>query len=184
MRYIFIVFILLSGCSAKWHLKKAIQKGARLDRDTVTVTLRLPGDTVKIEVPASLLDTVDFFATMEEADSLLLAKERLETSLAINENLSADLQAINKERDRLKLKLLNGFYKDSTFSIQVDERTRLVLTLQGILKRLEIHTADTTINTSVPCPQPSIQTGFSWIHLALSFLLGILITVLIFKLLK
>lgn len=57
------IVLLLSGCSASWHLKKAIQKGALVSSDTVyveksvivpevttdTIFHSVAGDTVRIE---------------------------------------------------------------------------------------------------------------------------------------
>lgn len=65
MRFIkaILIVFLLSGCSAHWHLKKAIQKGGKVVSDTVyverevitpevttdTVFHSVAGDTVRIE---------------------------------------------------------------------------------------------------------------------------------------
>ena len=67
-----IIALLLTSCSAQWHLKKAVQKDPLiLERDTLVVT-----DTV-VTPPVAITDTV----TLKQQDTITLIKERLKVQL-------------------------------------------------------------------------------------------------------
>lgn len=71
MKWLFILTLLLTGCSADWHLRRAIKKDPSLLQTKTVVltdTLTIPGKTITdtIEVP-----TLDY-ATAWENDSLRL----------------------------------------------------------------------------------------------------------------
>lgn len=67
-----LLVLLLSSCSAQYHLKRAIKKDPTiLEKDTVTVV-----DTV-VSAPVELRDTV----TLEEKDTVVITKERLKLKI-------------------------------------------------------------------------------------------------------
>lgn len=67
-----LLVLLLSSCSAQYHLKRAIKKDPTiLEKDTVTVV-----DTV-VTAPVELRDTV----TLEEKDTVVITKERLKLKI-------------------------------------------------------------------------------------------------------
>lgn len=61
------ISLILSGCSASWHLKQAIRKGANVGVDTVY-------KEVKVIVPEVQTDTV---FTSEVGDTVYIEKEQL-----------------------------------------------------------------------------------------------------------
>ena len=64
--------LLLTSCSAQWHLKKAVQKDPSvLKRDTLIVK-----DTV-VTQPVAITDTV----TLKQHDTITLVKERLRVKI-------------------------------------------------------------------------------------------------------
>jgi hypothetical protein len=67
-----LLVLLLSSCSAQYHLKRAIKKDPTiLEKDTVTVV-----DTV-VSAPVEVRDTV----TLQERDTLVITKERLKLKI-------------------------------------------------------------------------------------------------------
>jgi late competence protein required for DNA uptake (superfamily II DNA/RNA helicase) len=71
MRYL-ILILLLSSCSANWHLKRAVKKGAKVKQDTVYVTLtteRIITDT--ITEYKNLTDTI-FTETIKWKSKILI----------------------------------------------------------------------------------------------------------------
>lgn len=60
----------LSSCSSAWHLKKAIQKGAKVTRDTVIVEVQKD-----VIIPEVKTDTI--FSSLP-GDTVTISKERLE----------------------------------------------------------------------------------------------------------
>jgi len=66
------LLLLLTSCSAQWHLKKAVQKDPLiLEKDTMVVT-----DTVVVQ-PVAITDTV----TLKQHDTITIVKDKLKVSL-------------------------------------------------------------------------------------------------------
>lgn len=76
------LLLLLTSCSAQWHLKKAVQKDPTiLERDTLVVT-----DTV-VSPPVAITDTV----IMKQHDTITLVKDRLKVSIVkVNDTITID----------------------------------------------------------------------------------------------
>jgi hypothetical protein len=74
--------LLLTSCSAQWHLKKAVQKDpAILERDTLVVT-----NTV-VSPPVAITDTV----TLKQHDTITLVKDRLRVKIVkVNDTIIID----------------------------------------------------------------------------------------------
>ena len=67
-----IIALLLSSCSAQWHLKKAVKKNpSLLSTDTVVVT-----DTI-VTAPVSVRDTI----TLQQRDTITITKDRLKVNI-------------------------------------------------------------------------------------------------------
>ena len=67
-----IIALLLSSCSAQWHLKKAVKKNpSLLSKDTVVVT-----DTI-VTAPVSVRDTI----TLQQRDTITITKDRLKVNI-------------------------------------------------------------------------------------------------------
>ena len=73
------LLLLLTSCSAQWHLKKAVQKDpAILEKDTLVVT------TTVVSPPVAITDTV----TLKQHDTITLVKDRLKVQLIkVNDTL-------------------------------------------------------------------------------------------------
>lgn len=70
--YLLIISVLLSSCSATWHLKKAIKKDPSiLQTDTIAIV-----DTV-VTPPVTLTDTV----TLKKRDTIFYEKDRLKLKI-------------------------------------------------------------------------------------------------------
>ena len=70
--YLLIISVLLSSCSATWHLKKAIKKDPSiLQTDTIAIV-----DTV-VTPPVTLTDTV----TLKKSDTIFYEKDRLKLKI-------------------------------------------------------------------------------------------------------
>ena len=70
--YLLTISVLLSSCSAKWHLKKAVQKDpSLLKSDTLVVQ-----DTVVVP-PVVITDTV----TTKQHDTIVVQKDRLKVRI-------------------------------------------------------------------------------------------------------
>jgi hypothetical protein len=76
------VILLLSSCSAQWHLKKAVQKDPMiLKKDTLVVQ-----DTLVVP-PVVLKDTV----TLKQHDTITITKDRLRVKIVkVNDTLIID----------------------------------------------------------------------------------------------
>ena len=76
------LILLLSSCSAQWHLKKAVSKDPTiLERDTLVVT-----DTV-VSPPVAITDTV----TLKQHDTITVVKDRLRVQLVkVNDTVIID----------------------------------------------------------------------------------------------
>ena len=76
------LILLLSSCSAQWHLKKAVSKDPTiLERDTLVVT-----DTV-VSPPVAITDTV----TLKQHDTITVVKDRLKVQLVrVNDTITID----------------------------------------------------------------------------------------------
>jgi hypothetical protein len=95
------LLLLLTSCSAQWHLKKAVQKDpAILEKDTLVVT------TTVVSPPVAITDTV----TLRQHDTITLVKDRLKVQLikvndtiTINAECASDtiVQTINVPYDRV-----------------------------------------------------------------------------------
>jgi len=95
------LLLLLTSCSAQWHLKKAVQKDpAILEKDTLVVT------TTVVSPPVAITDTV----TLKQHDTITLVKDRLKVQLikvndtiTINAECASDtiVQTINVPYDRV-----------------------------------------------------------------------------------
>ncbi len=74
--------LLLTSCSAQWHLKKAVQRDpAILERDTLVVT-----NTV-VSPPVAITDTV----TLKQHDTITLVKDRLRVKIVkVNDTITID----------------------------------------------------------------------------------------------
>ncbi len=93
--------LLLTSCSAQWHLKKAVQKDpAILEKDTLVVT------TTVVSPPVAITDTV----TLKQHDTITIVKDRLKVQLikvndtiTINAECASDtiVQTINVPYDRV-----------------------------------------------------------------------------------
>lgn len=77
---VLIVSVLLSSCSAQWHLRKAVQKDPLiLEKDTLVVM-----DTV-VSPPVAITDTV----IMRQHDTITLVKDRLRVSIVkVNDTIT------------------------------------------------------------------------------------------------
>jgi len=72
-RYILpLLILILSGCSAEWHLSKAVKKNPSLLRERVTSVT----DTVVVE-PIAVRDTV----TLSKVDTVEIAKDRFRVKI-------------------------------------------------------------------------------------------------------
>jgi len=80
--YLLTVTILLTSCSAQWHLKKAVQKNPLiLEKDTLIVM-----DTV-VSPPVAITDTV----IMKQHDTITLVKDRLRVRIVkVNDTITID----------------------------------------------------------------------------------------------
>jgi len=95
------LLLLLTSCSAQWHLKKAVQKDpAILEKDTLVVT------TTVVSPPVAITDTV----TLKQHDTITIVKDRLKVQLikvndtiTINAECASDtiVQTINVPYDRV-----------------------------------------------------------------------------------
>ena len=76
------LILLLSSCSAQWHLKKAVSKYPTIrERDTLVVT-----DTV-VSPPVAITDTV----TLKQHDTITVVKDRLKVQLVkVNDTVIID----------------------------------------------------------------------------------------------
>jgi len=74
--------LLLTSCSAQWHLKKAVQKDPTiLEKDTLVVM-----DTV-VSPPVAITDTV----IMKQHDTITLVKDRLRVNIVkVNDTITID----------------------------------------------------------------------------------------------
>lgn len=79
-----IIALLLTSCSAQWHLKKAVQKDPLiLERDTLVVT-----DTV-VSPPVAITDTV----TLKQHDTIVIQKDRLKVQLVkVNDTITINAE--------------------------------------------------------------------------------------------
>ena len=77
---VLIMSVLLSSCSAQWHLRKAVQKDPLiLEKDTLVVM-----DTV-VSPPVAITDTV----IMRQHDTITLVKDRLRVSIVkVNDTIT------------------------------------------------------------------------------------------------
>ena len=95
------LLLLLTSCSAQWHLKKAVQKDPSiLEKDTLVVT------TTVVSPPVAITDTV----TLKQHDTITIVKDRLKVQLikvndtiTINAECASDtiVQTINVPYDRV-----------------------------------------------------------------------------------
>ena len=76
--------LLLTSCSAQWHLKKAVQKDpAILEKDTLVVT-----NTV-VSPPVAITDTV----TLKLHDTITIVKDRLKVQLVrVNDTITINAE--------------------------------------------------------------------------------------------
>ena len=76
------LLLLLTSCSAQWHLKKAVRKDPMiLQKDTLVVV-----DTV-VSPPVAITDTV----TLRQHDTIRLVKDRLKVQLVkVNDTITID----------------------------------------------------------------------------------------------
>ena len=80
--YLLMMSILLTSCSAQWHLKRAVQKNPLiLEKDTLIVM-----DTV-VSLPVAITDTV----IMKQHDTITLVKDRLRVRIVkVNDTITID----------------------------------------------------------------------------------------------
>ena len=78
------LLLLLTSCSAQWHLKKAVQKDpAILEKDTLVVT------TTVVSPPVAITDTV----TLRQHDTITLVKDRLKVQLIkVNDTITINAE--------------------------------------------------------------------------------------------
>ena len=78
------LLLLLTSCSAQWHLKKAVQKDpAILEKDTLVVT-----NTV-VSPPVAITDTV----TLKQHDTITIVKDRLKVQLVkVNDTITINAE--------------------------------------------------------------------------------------------
>ncbi len=76
------LLLLLTSCSAQWHLRKAVRKDPMiLQKDTLVVV-----DTV-VSPPVAITDTV----TLRQHDTIRLVKDRLKVQLVkVNDTITID----------------------------------------------------------------------------------------------
>ena len=79
-----ILLVLLTSCSAQWHLKKAVRKDPTiLEKDTLVVT-----NTV-VTPPVAITDTV----TLKQRDTITLIKERLKVEIVkVNDTITINAE--------------------------------------------------------------------------------------------
>ena len=79
-----IIALLLTSCSAQWHLKKAVQKDPLiLQKDTLVVT-----NTV-VTPPVAITDTV----TLKQHDTITIVKDRLKVQLVkVNDTITINAE--------------------------------------------------------------------------------------------
>lgn len=140
-----ILFVLLiCGCSASWHLQKAISKGAKIEGDTIykdrVVTLTVPAEDTTQEINP-IIDTGAFHLVMDANDSLVLVIDDLKKDIASGNTLNKEkaMAALKKANDQireLKSRIAQGFSKDSTYHIQPDSLTVIDIEIKdGLLKK-------------------------------------------------
>lgn len=95
--------LLLSGCSANWHLKRAqkhekiaLQKGAEIKTDTVYATVGLPTPEIRV-------DTV--FRDVKFLDTLILTKENVVTRVKVNPVLRTVYVTTTVKPDTIKVRV-------------------------------------------------------------------------------
>jgi hypothetical protein len=72
-RYILpLLILILSGCSAEWHLSKAVKKNPSLLKERITIVT----DTVVVE-PIAVRDTV----TLSKVDTVEIVKDRFRVKI-------------------------------------------------------------------------------------------------------
>ena len=78
------LLLLLTSCSAQWHLKKAVQKDpAILEKDTLVVT------TTVVSPPVAITDTV----TLKQHDTITIVKDRLKVQLIkVNDTITINAE--------------------------------------------------------------------------------------------
>jgi hypothetical protein len=150
MRFI-ILALVLSSCSASFHLKQAERhlkkaeiKGAKIDADTVykEILIYMPPQDSAIKV-VTVLDTAQFDKVMARYDSLVKS-----TSTLISKE---DLISARREISKLKGRIIKGFSKDSTYHYQVDSLTSLHIAIRGgVVDTVRLIRKEIVINHKVP----------------------------------
>ncbi len=167
MKYLAIL-ILLSSCSASFHLKQAIKKGAKVQTET-----KIERDNIEIEtVKDSIIykPVVDSSKVKSICDSLInaLPKDKPKFISQIQEEVCPDLSEFRKVKIPITV-------NDSTYAIEV----QLFLVSQGgnlsahitsLPKSIE-YISHTTNNTNITAPpKQSI-----WKYLLAGFVLGVIL---------
>lgn len=125
MKFIKIVIIslILTSCSAEWHLKQAIKKGIEVKKDTIRVTDTLVIDSVRVDttVISKEIDTIFI-----QKDQWYVKIERVRDTLKISGGCKGDTIYIDK-----KIPIEKIVYKPTIgkFADKILKRLTLILLL-------------------------------------------------------
>lgn len=173
LHFIFVA-VILSGCSANWHLKRsarheliAISKGAQIHPDTVWKVLKfyIPAEKNGAQVKPGI-DSGAFKTVIEKYDSAVIAASNMVTW---EEHLKAQ-RTIQKLRSRL----IKGFSKDSVYTFLPDSLTKIsVIVKDGLIDSVAYNRKESEIKASVPIVVTKVVSAAkSWMSNWLLFLLG------------
>jgi len=129
----FLVVLLLSGCSAQWHLKKAVKKDpSLLDKSIVTVvdTVLIPGVEVRDTVSFTNTDTIEIVK-----DNFHVRLVKVRDSILVDGGCKTDtiVRKVSVPVEKLVYKEKNTFFdkvKSLSFYVIV------VIILASIVRRL------------------------------------------------
>lgn len=159
--------IMISGCSANYHLQKsrrheliAISKGAKVPNDTIYKEIIrevvVPGDSSNEEFdPAFDLD--GFENDIDKNDSLVAEINRLKddslgTALDKEKTLALLIKA-NNDLKALRGRIIRGYSKDSTYVVSPDDITTISVRIEkGALKSLNYKRKETTVKSTEMVP--------------------------------
>jgi hypothetical protein len=167
MRYL-LILILLSSCSASFHLKQAIKKGAKVKTET-----KIERDTIEIEtVKDSIIykPVVDSSKVKSICDSLInaLPKDKPKFITQIQEEVCPDISEIKKITIPITV-------NDSTYGIEaeftiISKGGNLSAYVSSLPKSIQYITHTTNKTNITAPPKQSI-----WKYLLAGFVLGVIL---------
>lgn len=171
---IFGFILLLSGCSANWHIKRsarheliAISKGAQIYPDTVWKVLKFTVPAVESGAQVKpVIDSTKFKTVIEKYDSAVIAASNMVTW---EEHLKAQ-----KTIQKLRSRLIKGFSKDSVYTFLPDSLTQIKVTVKdGLIDSVAYNRKESEIKASVPIVVTKVVSAAkSWMSNWLLFLLA------------